>query len=312
MIAMLAEEEVPWDDVEVFQTDERIAPHDDPGRNLTLLEQMLPSAHIHAMPVEEEDVVAAAREYAAELPERLDLVHLGLGTDGHTASLVPGCAALDIRDRDVAISIEYHGRRRMTLTYPAIDRARQVVWLVVGEDKREALRQLLNGDPTIPASHVESPSADGVHGPGRDLKWARCSPASCSSSARSSSRGGTASLFYARLRRNVTRLLRDLGPLELRQRGGALAVLSPAPADELARARLATCSASASSIRRVVVEKTPRGGVRGRRRPAREAAGRRRSRSARAAATRASSSTRASWRRSSAGASRTSSGSAST
>ncbi len=158
MIAMLAEEEVPWDDVEVFQTDERIAPHDDPGRNLTLLEQMLPSAHIHAMPVEEEDVVAAAQEYAVELPERLDLVHLGLGTDGHTASLVPGCAALDIRDRDVAISIEYHGRRRMTLTYPAIDRARQVVWLVVGEDKREALHQLLNGDPTIPASHVESPT----------------------------------------------------------------------------------------------------------------------------------------------------------
>ena len=157
MITMLAEEDIPWDGVEVFQTDERIAPHDDPDRNLTLLERMLPSAHIHAMPVEEEDVVAAAREYAAELPERLDLVHLGLGTDGHTASLVPGCAALDIRDRDIAISIEYHGRRRMTLTYPAIDRARQVVWLVVGEDKREALHQLLNGDPSIPASHVESP-----------------------------------------------------------------------------------------------------------------------------------------------------------
>ena len=158
MTAMLAEEDIPWDDIEVFQVDERIAPRDDPDRNLTLIERMLPLARIHAMPVEDADVVAAAARYGASLPERLDIVHLGVGTDGHTASLVPGCAALDIRDRDVAISIEYHGRRRMTLTYPAIDRARQVVWLVVGEDKREALHQLLNGDPSIPASHVQAPA----------------------------------------------------------------------------------------------------------------------------------------------------------
>ena len=157
MVGLLAREDVAWDAVDVYQVDERIAPHNDPERNLTLLEQMFPVGCVHPMPVEDEDLPAAAARYAAELPPRLDLVHLGLGTDGHTASLVPGCPALDIRDRDVALSIEYHGRRRMTLTYPALDRAREAVWVVIGEDKRDGMRRLLAGDLSLPASHVETP-----------------------------------------------------------------------------------------------------------------------------------------------------------
>lgn len=156
MIELLAEEDVPWESVTVFQADERIAPSG-PDRNLTQLEAALPQATIVAMPVEEPDLSAAAARYAAQLPERLDLVHLGLGPDGHTASLVPGCAALEITDRDVAISREYGGRRRMTLTYPAIDRAREVLWVVTGEDKRDALRRLLGEDEAIPATRVATP-----------------------------------------------------------------------------------------------------------------------------------------------------------
>jgi 6-phosphogluconolactonase len=107
------------------------------------------------MPVTQRDLEAAAREYEALLPERLDLVHLGLGPDGHTASLVPGDPVLEVRDRRVALTEgEYQGHRRMTLTYPAIDEARQVLWLVTGAEKREALAKLLAGDPSIPAGRV--------------------------------------------------------------------------------------------------------------------------------------------------------------
>jgi 6-phosphogluconolactonase len=149
--------DVPWEAVDVYQVDERIAPRSHPDRNFALLEATLPDARIHAMPVEEEDLAAAAERYAAVLPDRLDLVHLGLGPDGHTASLVPNCGALRVRDRDVAISREYNGRRRMTLTYPAIDRAREALWVVTGEDKAEALARLLAGDDEIPAARVRTP-----------------------------------------------------------------------------------------------------------------------------------------------------------
>jgi 6-phosphogluconolactonase len=159
MLEYLQEElDVPWAAVDVYQVDERIAPRDDPERNLRLLQTMLPNARIHAMPVEDEDLSAATARYGAILPERLDLVHLGLGEDGHTASLVPNCGALLVRDRDVAISREYNGRRRMTLTYPAIDRAREVLWVVTGEDKAEALAKLLAGDESIPAARVRAPA----------------------------------------------------------------------------------------------------------------------------------------------------------
>jgi 6-phosphogluconolactonase/glucosamine-6-phosphate isomerase/deaminase len=157
MVEILAEEDVPWSAVRVFQADERVAPHGHADRNLTELEVTLPGATIVAMPVEDDDLWAAAARYASQLPERLDLVHLGLGTDGHTASLVPDCGALEVRDSDVAISREYDGRRRMTLTYPALERARTILWVVTGADKRDALRRLLAGDEAIPAARVQAP-----------------------------------------------------------------------------------------------------------------------------------------------------------
>ncbi len=157
---LLASEDVPWDRVEIFQVDERIAPDGDDVRNLTHLEQSLPSAafqRLRPMPVEATDPEGAANEYASLLPDRLDVVHLGLGPDGHTASLVPGDSVLDVDDRDVALTAtEYQGYRRMTLTYPVLDRARELLWLVTGAEKVEALRLLLAGDPSIPAGRVRN------------------------------------------------------------------------------------------------------------------------------------------------------------
>jgi len=157
MLELLGDEDVPWDAVTLFQVDERVAPSGHADRNLTKLEAGLPHARIVAMPVEDDDLSAAAARYAALLPDRLDLVHLGIGPDGHTASLVPDCGALGVRDRDVAISREYNGRRRMTLTYPAIDRAREVLWVVTGADKAASLSKLLAGDEEIPAARVRTP-----------------------------------------------------------------------------------------------------------------------------------------------------------
>lgn len=172
MLRRLAEEDVPWPRVELFQVDERVAPDGDADRNWThvresLLERApLPEAGAHAMPVGAADLEQAARDYAALLariagaPPILDLVHLGLGPDGHTASLVPDDAVLGIRDSDVALTARlYQGRRRMTLTYPALDRARRLLWLVTGGSKREVLARLRRGDPTIPAGRVRSERA---------------------------------------------------------------------------------------------------------------------------------------------------------
>jgi 6-phosphogluconolactonase/glucosamine-6-phosphate isomerase/deaminase len=166
MLRALAREDVPWDQVHLLQVDERVAPDGDPDRNLIALHESLPApARVHPMPVELDDLDAAARRYAdiltsvAGSPPELDLVHLGLGGDGHTASLVPGDPVLDVGDRDVAITGPYQGRRRMTLTYPALDRARQVVWLVTGEDKAAMLARLCDGDATIPAGRVRAARA---------------------------------------------------------------------------------------------------------------------------------------------------------
>ena len=171
MLRALADEDVPWPSVHVFQVDERIAPAGDPDRNLTHLRESLlsraplPPAQIYAMPVESVDLAAAAIEYATSLeelagtPPVLDLVHLGLGPDGHTASLVPGDPVLAVTGADVALTGVYMGRRRMTLTFPVLDRARKVLWLVTGGEKVPMLKRLLAHDPTIPAGRVRPDDA---------------------------------------------------------------------------------------------------------------------------------------------------------
>jgi 6-phosphogluconolactonase len=163
MLSLLDPDALAADPVAIFQVDERIAPDGDPDRNLTEQRVALPPAafeRLRPMPVLDSDPDAAASRYEAELPARLDLVHLGLGPDGHTASLVPGDPVLGVRDRRVALTAsEYQGRRRMTLTYPALDAARRILWLVAGEDKRAALERLRDGDPSIPAGRVAAADA---------------------------------------------------------------------------------------------------------------------------------------------------------
>jgi 6-phosphogluconolactonase/glucosamine-6-phosphate isomerase/deaminase len=156
---LFAELDVPWEATEIFQVDERVAPPGDDDRNLTHLQESLPPAavaRLRPMPVEAGDLGAAAAEYAALLPAHLDLIHLGLGPDGHTASLVPGDPVLDVTDCTVAVTGEYQGRRRMTLTYPPLDGARGLLWLVTGDSKVEPLKLLLAGDPSIPAGRVRA------------------------------------------------------------------------------------------------------------------------------------------------------------
>jgi 6-phosphogluconolactonase len=171
MLQALAREPLPWENVHVVQVDERVAPAADPDRNLKhLRDSLLDHAplrpeHVHAMPVDAGDLDEAAEQYAHTLqevagsPAVLDLVHLGLGPDGHTASLVPGDPVVDITDTDVAITGPYQGRRRMTLTFPIINRSRRVLWLVTGGEKAGTLVRLRDGDPSIPASRVRQDRA---------------------------------------------------------------------------------------------------------------------------------------------------------
>jgi 6-phosphogluconolactonase len=171
MLRLLANQDVPWNAVHVFQVDERVAPAGDADRNLTHLEESLFAnaplrpEQIHAMPVELVDLDGASAEYAEILqaiagsPPVLDLVHLGLGPDGHTASLVPGDPVLHVTDADVALAGPYQGHRRMTLTYPMIDRARRILWVVTGGDKAPMLARLRRADPTIPGGRVEQANA---------------------------------------------------------------------------------------------------------------------------------------------------------
>jgi len=171
MLRMLANEAVPWESVHVVQVDERIAPASDPDRNLTHLQESLlehaplPAEQIYAMPVEGRDLESAARDYAHTLqqiagtPPVLDLAHLGLGPDGHTASLVPNDPVLKINDRDVALTGIYQNHRRMTLTYPMLNRSRHILWLVTGAGKAGMLARLRDGDVSIPAGRIRRDEA---------------------------------------------------------------------------------------------------------------------------------------------------------
>ena len=171
MLRALANEQVPWDKVHIFQVDERIAPAGDPDRNLTHLRESLlehaplPEQNLHPMPVEDADPESGAVQYSETLqeiagnPPVLDLVHLGMGPDGHTASLIPGDPVLNVTDLDVATTGIYQGRRRMTLTYPVLNRARKILWLITGADKKEAFQKMRVADPSIPAGKIRQEQA---------------------------------------------------------------------------------------------------------------------------------------------------------
>lgn len=160
MYGQLEDQDVPWGATEIFQADERIAPPGAPERNLTHLVAALSigaQGSLRPMPVNDDDAEAAAERYGASLPDALDLIHLGLGPDGHTASLVPGDPVLEVSDRRVAVTVgEYQGTRRMTLTFPELARARRLLWIVTGAEKRGPLAKLLARDPSIPAGRVEA------------------------------------------------------------------------------------------------------------------------------------------------------------
>jgi len=171
MLRALANEEMPWANVHVVQVDERIAPAGDKDRNLTHLRESLlshapiPENQIHAMPVEAADLDQACRDYTALLnsicgnPAVIDLTHLGLGPDGHTASLIPGDPVCEVHDAEVALTGLYQNRRRMTLTYPILNRSRHVLWVVTGAEKAPMLPCLLAGDAGIPAGPIAQANA---------------------------------------------------------------------------------------------------------------------------------------------------------
>ena len=170
MLRDLADEQIPWGKVHVFQIDERIAPAGDPDRNLTHLRESLlshaplPPDQIHPMPVESANLEASAAEYFATLkdfagnPPVLDLAHLGMGPDGHTASLIPRDPVLDLTDRDIGLTGVYQGRRRMTMTYPLLNRSRLILFLITGAEKAHMLQLLCKADPSIPSGRIRGDS----------------------------------------------------------------------------------------------------------------------------------------------------------
>jgi 6-phosphogluconolactonase len=170
VLRQLADKSLPWEGIELFQVDERIAPAGDLQRNLTRIKENLLEhsplieKQIHAMPVEQTDLESAAETYAQQLhklcgnPVKLDLIHLGLGEDGHTASLLPGDPARNSQ-RPITVTNEYQGLRRMTMTYPVINAAQHRLWIVTGSNKQPMLERLYHGDESIPAGLVERNNA---------------------------------------------------------------------------------------------------------------------------------------------------------
>ena len=168
--ALVVDKSVPWQQLRILQVDERVAPADSPDRNLKHLRESLlssaplPADNLYPMPVEDSDLSAAAARYARTLetlagtPPTLDLIHLGLGPDGHTASLVPGDPVLEVTDAWVGTTAPYQQHPRMTLTYPVLNRARAILFVVTGEEKADALLRLSRHDATIPAARIENPN----------------------------------------------------------------------------------------------------------------------------------------------------------
>ena len=165
--------QLPWGRTEFFWGDERFVPHDDPASNYhmameTLLSHVpVPAEHVHPVSVNGTASECAAK-YEALLKrvygaEQLDPAHplfdimlLGLGADGHTASLIPGQPVLDEHDRWVAAVAEARPETRITLTYPAIESSAAIAFLVTGAEKANAVRLARAGDPSIPAGRIRT------------------------------------------------------------------------------------------------------------------------------------------------------------
>ena len=170
MFQHLSAMRLDWGRIHIFQVDERIAPPGDAARNSTefqklLLERVpLPVAQFHPMPVEAGDLQKAAMDYAAELrtimgdPPQIDILHLGIGADGHTASLLVGDDVYQ-RKSDVIVSAELGGYRRMTLNFQVLNNAQHIVWLITGSSKRKMLKRMLEKDEDIPAGRVSQANA---------------------------------------------------------------------------------------------------------------------------------------------------------
>ncbi len=166
MMADLFRRDLPWQCVDILQVDERVAPDGDDIRNMSRIGPLImgsPAERARVHPMQVGDGADAAvedyRELLAGLGGPIDVVQLGLGDDGHTASLVPGDPVLDITDALVAATAaRYRGTTRVTLTYPAINAARHVLWLTTGSGKREVVRLLEDGDTGIPAGRVSAPA----------------------------------------------------------------------------------------------------------------------------------------------------------
>jgi 6-phosphogluconolactonase len=194
MLRCLSERDLVWQRVNIIQVDERIAADDDEARNLVHIQRTLadpvdlPPENLHAMPVVDENLENAAARYAHELaaiagePPVLDVVHLGLGEDGHTASLIPGDPVLNVSNHDVAITDRYKGHRRMTLTYSIINRARHILWLITGAAKADMVNRMIQSDRDIPAGRVSHKQATviadtaalSVHRPNSSWQQSKC------------------------------------------------------------------------------------------------------------------------------------------